>query len=152
MPPQTPSKGFAVFVCVLVLILLAIGFMVGKRCVRQYLIESRGIVADGTAFSIGYKHSLNGRTSGYFVTYTFDYNGVTYTGTSGANSSWACSASMPASVRVRFVPSDPNLSWPLEVGVYNPLWVGILFTLLPLSMATYLVTKTILYLRTRSKI
>jgi hypothetical protein len=109
-------------------------FIVGKRCVPQYLIESRGIIADGTAVSTVYRGSFRGGS--YFVSYDFAYNGLTYHGTSRADRDWAKGTPMPAPIKVRFIPSNPDLNLPDVAGI-TPLWLSILFMLVLLSLAVY---------------
>ena len=121
--------------------------MTVKSCMRQYLIESKGIVANGIAISTSYEQA--GKTWNYFVHYTFDYNGFTYNGKSEVQAEWAHTASMPATIRVKFVPSNPNLNLPLDVGVQNSFWVGILIALVSLSFAIYIGVKIVLsFIRT----
>ena len=100
----------------------------------EYLIASRGIVTDGLAVSAVYHSGY--RSGGYFVSYNFTYNGVTYHGSSRADSDWAEHTSMPTPIHVRFVPSNPSLNLPDVAGI-TPLWLSVLFTLVCLSLAIY---------------
>ena len=134
MPYQIVAKNSSAFNMV-VFISLVFGVIVGKRCVQKYLIESRGVITDGTAVSIVYH---KGASSGsYYVYYDFSHNGVIYHGQSRADREWASTAHTPTPIRVRFDPGDPALNSPPDVEGITPLWLSVLFALGLLSFGIY---------------
>jgi hypothetical protein len=140
------------FSCFLILGLLTVSFMGGKLCVLKYLMMSRGVFVDGKVVST---YRSTGRHPNYFVNYDFDYNGVTYHGQSEASDVWVHQTPMlsplqtptASQLRVCFLPSDPNINWPPDVGAENPLFGCFLLTLAFLSLAIFVGIKAILDLR-----
>jgi hypothetical protein len=142
------SPGFS---CFLILVLLTIDFFVGKRCMQGYLMMSQGISVFGTVSSAHYHTHVRGGSSGYRIDYDFTYNGVSYHGKSDAPDEWVQKTAMPSPIRVQFLPDDPTINWPPDIGTGNPLW-GIVFAEFVLvALTVFLAIKTILDLRASSK-
>jgi hypothetical protein len=140
-----------VFACLVILFLLTLSFIGGKCCVQAYLMISQGITVNGTAVStspvLGMHHPSG---YNYNLYYNFDYNGVTYHGETVPPDDWIHKTSLPCSIRVRFLPSNPNMHQPLDFAG-NPLWSNITLTLIFLSLAILLGIKAVLDSRGCSK-
>jgi hypothetical protein len=120
-----------------------LGLSVGRSAVEQHLLESRGKMVDGKAFFTEYKPA--GRSAGaYYVRYAFNYNGIRHEGEAQTSEGWVRSTRLPATIRVQFVPDNPALNWPPDVGVQRSLRLKLLFVFLCLCAVPYLASKVIL--------
>ncbi|HTR41693.1 MAG TPA: hypothetical protein VMH87_08770 [Pseudomonadales bacterium] len=107
--------------CGLFLIFSVLLFYTARNLEQDYRIYRHGIFTNGTALK-GYP--IKG---GYAVDYKFNYNRLTYQGTTDAKISWVSSAKFPTTIRVHFLASDPNISRVPEVRQYSLPWLEIFF-------------------------
>jgi hypothetical protein len=133
----------------IILLLLLVGGMLAVRCVRDCRIDSRGIITTGMALSTEIGHT---RAAGNFdvLHYEFEYNGKTYhdaVALSGEGESWLRRTALPAKIRIKFVPDDPTLSWPPDIGGRDLLWMCVLVAIVFWGMAAYMTVRVILYMR-----
>ncbi len=121
----------------LILICETIGLSVAQSSVKQYYLESRGRTTDGTAFFREYKPA--GKAGGaYYVRYVFEYNGTRYKGEWQTSKAWVQANKLPVNIRVRFLPDNPAVNWPPDVGVRMSLFLKVLFLLFCLVAGAYL--------------
>jgi hypothetical protein len=139
---DTAWKVFLLFP-ILILICETLGLSVGQSSVEEYRLQSHGRVTDGTAFFTEYKAA--GKAGGaYYVRYIFDYNGIRYKGEWQTSEAWVHATKLPANIHVRFLPENPAISWPPDVGVHRSLVLNALFLLVCLFVAAYLGAKVFL--------
>ena len=116
--------------------LLVLTVFMGWATAQTSLLMTRGMTVVGTALSA---HPRTGRHHpaglDYNLDYSFEYEGVTYHGSSEAPTLWVSETILPAPLRIRFLPGNPNLIWPPDIGIANPLPGEIFGTLLPLALA-----------------
>ena len=120
-------------------------FTIAENCIHEYVIKNRGMITDGTAFVT--ECVPNGRGYGYtyYIRYNFKYGSTTYKGRWPVQETWAHATKMPTRIRVQFMSGNPALNWPLDVGIYQPLWPQILIALAILSLMIFIIMRIIRY-------
>jgi hypothetical protein len=137
VPSRTEAKKIAVFFGVLLLFYMAICSIGFRAYSRQHFIDRHGIVTQGSVTSVVYRHGY--KSGGYIVNYSFDCNGVTYHGSSAATTSWAQTATQSVPIRVKYIPDNPALNWPPDIGVTNSLLLAALPLLIGLGLFGFII-------------
>jgi hypothetical protein len=131
VPSRKEAKKIALLFGVLLLFCMVICSIGVRAYSRQHFIDTHGVVTQGAVESVVYRHGFKGG-GGYIVYYSFDCNGVTYQGSSAARTAWTPPAAPAIPIRVKYIPDNPTLNWPPDIGVSNslflatlPLWMGL---------------------------
>ena len=142
MPTNPESKAYIVFLIFPILILMCeiIALSVAQSAVEHHRLDTHGITTNGTAILARIEPA--GRSGGCWVVYyIFHYNGVRYNGDDKTTRTWVKATRLPTTIQVRFLPDNPVVNWPPDVGVRTPMPVKILFVVLGLVGFVYLTVR-----------
>jgi len=138
VPSRKEAKKIAIFFSVLLLIYIAICSVWFRAYFWQHFINTHGVITRGAVESVDYRHGY--KSGGYIVYYSFDNNGVTYHGSSAARTAWAQTAAPSEPMLVKYIPDNPSLNWPPDIGVPISLFAVSLPLLIGLALFGFIIT------------
>jgi hypothetical protein len=132
-----------VFGSFVILFLLALIIFCAKGALTAYMVKEHGTNVDGQALSIRHVTGKGRGFGNYVLNYNFNYGGVTYNSECQVAASWALNASLPSAVQIRFLPKNPSVNWPLNVGATDRFSTSILLACIFLVLAILLGIKIV---------